>query len=82
MDNIIIHTTFVIKCTEIIKENFIVDIRLKGFITYGAKLLNADWLRRRGFFPLITRALLVIKRALLLDPDWLTVAYSEQAKLQ
>jgi len=31
------------------------------FITYGAKLLNPDWLRQRDFF-LITRALLVIKR--------------------
>ena len=23
---------------------------ITGFITYGAKLLNADWLRRRAFF--------------------------------
>ena len=36
-------------------------------ITYREKLLNADWLR--------WRALLVIKRAWLLDPDWFKVAY-------
>ena len=41
------------------------------FITCGAKLLNADWLRQRAFF-LITRAVLVIKRAWLLDADWLS----------
>ena len=44
---------------------------ISRLITYGAKLLNADWLRQRTFF-LITRALLVIKRAWLLDADWLS----------
>ena len=43
-------------------------------MAYEAKLLNTDWLRRRAFF--------VIKRTKLLDPDWLAVAYPEQAKLQ
>ena len=40
------------------------------FITYGAKLLNVD-LKQRALF-LITRALLVIRRAWLLDTDWLS----------
>ena len=40
-------------------------------ITYRAKLMNPDWLRQSAFF-LITGALLVIKRALLLDADWLS----------
>ena len=39
------------------------------FITDGAKLLSADWLRQRAIF-LIKRVVLVIKRAWLLDPDW------------
>ena len=43
----------------------------KELITCGAKLLNADWLRQRAFFLKIKRALLVIKRALLLDADWI-----------
>ena len=30
---------------------------------YGTKLLNADWLRWRAFFFLITKALLIIKKA-------------------
>ena len=37
-----------------------------SFATYGAKLLNADWLKQRAFrahFFLITKARLVIKRA-------------------
>ena len=34
-----------------------------------------------GIFFLITRVVLVIKRARLVDPDWLTVSYLEQAKL-
>ena len=42
----------------------------KELTTCGAKLLNADWLRQRAFFS-IKRALLVIKRALLLDADWI-----------
>ena len=40
----------------------------------GQKLLNADWLRKGAFFFLITRALLVIKSAWLLDADWLSTA--------
>ena len=38
-------------------------------ITYGARFLSADWLRQRTFF-----LYLVIKRAWLLDPDWLKFA--------
>ena len=53
-----------------------------SFITYGAKVLNSDWLRRTAFFSLLTRAPLIIKRARLLDADWLTNAYPEQAKSQ
>ena len=37
----------------------------------GVKLLNSDWLRQRAFF-FITRAIMVIKRAWLLDADWLS----------
>ena len=49
------------------------DWLLTALITYGAKLLSADWLKQTAFF-LITKALLVIKRASLLDPDWFKVA--------
>ena len=43
----------------------------KELNTCGAKLLNADWLRQRAFFLKIKRALLVMKRALLLNADWI-----------
>ena len=52
---------------------WLTDWLINWIITYGAKLLNADWLRQRAFFLLITRALLVIKRAWLLDADWLNM---------
>ena len=40
-------------------------------ISYRAKLLNDDWLRQIVYLS-ITRTLLVIKKAWLLDPDWLS----------
>ena len=49
----------------------LVSAPFKELITCGAKLLNADWLRQRAFFLKIKRAILVIKRALLLDADWI-----------
>ena len=53
-------------------------VHLTKFFNYGAKLLNADWLRKRAFL-LMLRVLLVIKKAGLLDIDWLTVALQEKA---
>ena len=34
----------------IAKPKILLRVSLRVFITYGAKLLNADWLRQRAFF--------------------------------